>query len=83
MTVPGGTDDDKVFAAAPGHLRTPPPLPGSACELFVLPKRGKRIERGFDLKNDVAALAAVAAIGSAARLVFLTAEMHHAVAAFA
>lgn len=35
------------------------------------------------MKNDVAAFAAVTAVGAAARFVFFTAEMHHAVAAFA
>jgi len=43
----------------------------------------QRVEGWLDFEDEVAALAAIAAVGTAARLIFLTAEMHHAVAAFA
>ena len=44
---------------------------------------GKRIQRGLDLKDDISAFAAIAAIGSAQWDELLAAEMHHAIAALA
>jgi hypothetical protein len=77
-----GDVDNEVFAATSGHLR--------ATAIYAIIRRKgllwfkvrKRIEDRFNLKNDVAAFAAITAIGAAARFVFFTAKMDHAVAAF-
>jgi hypothetical protein len=52
-------------------------------KLLILTEGGKRVQCGPDLKDDVTAFAAIAAIRTAPRDEFLAMEMHHAIAAFA
>ena len=75
--------DDKILAIAPGHLRRSASEPILRLEFLILPERRQRVERGPDFKNDIAALAAIAAIGSTVGDEFLAMEMNHAIAAFA
>src|SRR5512146_2649260 len=63
----GRDKDHKVFAAPAGTFLFRAILPIVCCEFLILPERGKCIERGAHLEDDVAAFAAIAAIGTAAR----------------
>src|SRR6185503_14685287 len=73
----------EVLAATPGHLRRPTAETVLGLELLILPKGRKRVQRGFDLKDNIAAFAAIAAIRPAVRDELLAKEMHHPIAAFA
>ena len=75
--------DDKILAITPGHLRRSASESVLRFEFLILSERRQRVKRVPDLKNDIAALAAVAAIGAAVCDKFFAMEMHHAIAAFA
>src|SRR5512142_2857615 len=69
--------DHKVLAITARHLGRSAVDAILGLELFILPKGGKRIQRGLDLEDDVAAFAAVAAIGSPPWDKLLAVEVHH------
>ena len=78
----GRNVDDQVFAGTPVHFLFGAGAAVIGHEAFLVTEV-ERVERGLDFKDDIAALAAVAAIGPTARDVFLPAEMHDAIAALA
>jgi hypothetical protein len=75
--------NDKIFGVLAGHLIRSALRTVIRPELLILPERRERIEHGLDLKDDIAAFAAIAAVGSAMGNKFLAMEMHHPIAAFA
>lgn len=80
---PRRDEDDEILAALSRLLVRAAAFAIRRGELLVLSESRKRVERGLDFEDDIAALAAVAAIGTAARLELLAAKVDHAVAALA
>ena len=80
---PGWNIKNQMISLASRHLRGTAFDAIFGFELLILAECRKCIECGFNLKDDITALAAVATIRSAQWDKFLTTEMHHAVAALA
>ena len=68
--------DHQVLAPGPGAVRRTPVLAALGAELGVIAEGKQRVLVGDGLEHDVAAVPAVAAVGSAARDVGLAAEAH-------
>ena len=73
-TVPGGTRSDDVVAALAGAVAAHAVLAGLGLEVLLVAEVDQRIEAVDAFEHDVAALAAVAAVGAAEFDEFLTPE---------
>ena len=82
-TVPTGTRDRDVLAALAVHLLAHAVLAALGLELLLVAEVDQRVEVLVGLQPDVAAVAAVAAVGAAERDELLAAEADAAVAAVA
>ena len=76
-----GDLDDEVGAARPGAVRAGTTLAARGAEMLRVAKVDQRIEARDRLEHDVAALAAVAAVGAAELDELLAPERHRAGAA--
>ena len=79
----GRNVNDQVFGAAAVALLAAAMLAAFGAPLFAVGQDGQAIDAGLGNHDDAAAVAAVAAIGAAARDVLLATEAHAAVAAAA
>ncbi len=75
--------NNEVFTISPRHLRRSALNAFLSLEFLILAKGRKCIERRLDLKDDIATLPTIAAIGSAQGDEFLAAKMHHTIATLA
>ncbi len=77
----GRNVNNEVLPGAPRHLRRPAFESILSFEFLILPERRKSIEGVFHFKNNIAAPAAISAIGTTARDEFFAAKMYHPVTA--
>ena len=81
--VPGGTGITRSSDERPWQLAPAPGWPAGGLVLFALGQRGEAIDALLGHEDDAAAVAAVAAVGSAAGDIFLPPEADAAVAPLA
>src|SRR2546426_9418773 len=79
----GGNSNDQVLGPAAVTLRASAMLAALGAPSLAMGQRGQAIDACLGNHDDAAPIAAVAAVGTAARNIFLAAEAHATVAAAA